>query len=211
MDRTTLFIPLFPAVPRPDAGPGRVLTLGFEPSGPWEPNLGPALGGPMGRLLGEVSSLLQRDDEATRLGNAPQRRQAPRVRRLCQALEPVPELVDCSGAGLGLALGLSLRPGYQLLALGRLRRDEDGHCIRVEPLRSPGRVLDLLEGLGPQPCPINCLLGAPTRPDAETRSRAQSLARANLLCRWVPNLSEALKICEATGPHARRSMQEGNP
>lgn len=198
MDRTTVYIPLFPAAGPTDPRPARLLALGFE--GCDRPGQGARgdPGGLLGRLLGQVRGLLARSPPGAEGDPASPRGRGDTGRgRRVLALEPIPDLTEVAGAGLGLALGLALTGGpaggRRLLAFGRLETVADP--LAVAPLADPGPLLDLLERLGPQPQPLTCLLPAPKVPRPGDGPRWAALARANLHCRWVDSLPAAIRAC----------------
>jgi len=184
-ERLIVHIPMFGAVP---AQPGRVLSLGFESPG-WEwRGERCVLGGALSQLLGRTHRLLHLASPYS----APGRRDPP----LIYPLEPLPALTNVEGAGLGLALGLSLygSPARdpRLFAFGCLRAGSSG--IGVAPLRDPARLLRLLQGLGRQPRPLCCII--PTFGDRSTglAHRLCELEDANIHCHRVSSLEDALGI-----------------
>ena len=199
MDRTTVYIPLFPAAGPTDPTPARLLALGFEACDRSAPDTDP--GGLLGRLLGQTRRLLAH-------AGADADRPTPRGRRML-ALEPIPDLTEVAGAGLGLALGLALGPagGRRLLAFGRLEGDADS--VTVAPLADPGPLLDLLERLGPQPQPLTCLLPAPRVQRPSDAPRWAALDRANLHCCWVDSLPAAIRACAGAAGPVPRTVSPG--
>lgn len=191
-NRTTVYVPLLPATGGGLAPVGRMLALGFEPFGPGEPRGRTEPRGILGHRLREVREQLRH------VGSAP----VPASGRLrhwrargCIALEPIPNLVDCAGAGLGLALGLTLGGGYRLLAFGTL--DAAAGCIAVAPSSTIDRLLDMLAGLGAQSRPLTCLLPAPDRGLGSHARRLAELAALNLRCHSVTSLDAAIRACTA--------------
>lgn len=203
MDRTTVYIPLFPAAGPTDPTPARLLALGFEACGRSGPDTDP--GGLLGRLLGQTRRLLARSGAS---GGRPAPPGTGDTGSGCRvlALEPIPNLTEVAGAALGLALGLLLTAGpargRRLLAFGRLETGVD--TVAVIPMANPGPLLDLLEGLGPQPQPLTCLIPAPRVQRPGDAPRWAALDQANLHCCWVDSLPAAIRACVGeSGPVPR--------
>jgi hypothetical protein len=201
MDRMTVYVPLFPAVGAGTVTPARLLALGFEPSGLAGGGEEGALGDRLSALLGLIRHWIGRECRGRGRGPSLARALSPWSARRALPLEPIPDLCDCDGAGLPLALGLALGRGParddRLLAFGRLEPRRG--LLTVAPLADYGPLLDLLESLGPQPRPLLCLLPRAVGMTTIDLQRLCALARSNLCCAWVDSLTEAIDYCLARG------------
>jgi len=195
-ERLVVYIPLFAAA----VGSGRLLSLGFESPGCGWRGDRCALGGALSQVLHRTSRLMDLRPSLS----AVERRSNP----LIYPLEPLPALTAVEGAGLGLALGISLYGSSnrepRLFAFGCLTAGTSG--IGVEPLRNPAPILRVLEGLGRQPRPLCCII--PTFGDRGTHlvHCLSELEDANIHCHLVSSLEDALCIQSGTAAavHSQR-------
>ncbi|MBK1720089.1 hypothetical protein [Thiocystis violacea] len=191
MNRTTVYLPLFPAVADPSApGSGRLLALAFEGGAQRVRCTHVALTGSLGHLLDQTRRLLGRSSIGAGARFAAWRH------RDVFALEQIPNLTDVAATQLGLALGLALTgnaAGGRLLAYGRLEGGMDGRAI--VPPADHGPLLALLEHLAPQPQPLLCLIPPPIVVRQEDRRRFIALADRHLHCCIVDSFAIALDVC----------------